>query len=134
MSFKDFLYENIDELQDNFMYNLPDPDYPSAIYYPSHNVGRCDEGERTIKYIILHATEENETKSFQKLTLSHTKVSAHYLISRDGTVAQLVQEKDIAWHAGKSFWKDDQNLNPTSIGIELVSEDGGHTEPFTEAQ
>ena len=32
----------------------------------------------------------------------------------------MVQDQDIAWHAGKSKWEKDINLNSKSIGIELL--------------
>ena len=36
----------------------------------------------------------------------------------------MVNDKNIAWHAGKSRWKQNVNLNSSSIGIELVNK--GH--------
>ena len=36
----------------------------------------------------------------------------------------MVKDKNIAWHAGKSRWKEFKNLNTYSIGIELVNK--GH--------
>ena len=39
-------------------------------------------------------------------------------------VVQMVKDKNIAWHAGKSRWKEFKNLNTYSIGIELVNK--GH--------
>lgn len=51
-------------------------------------------------------------------------VSAHYMINRDGKVIQLVQESDIAYHAGKSKMPEPDgrdSVNKFSIGIELIS-------------
>jgi len=49
-------------------------------------------------------------------------VSAHYLIGRDGTIYRLVQEKDIAYHAGVSSVPDGRTgVNAFSIGIELIN-------------
>ena len=36
----------------------------------------------------------------------------------------MVDDQNIAWHAGKSKWKKYKNLNKNSIGIELVNK--GH--------
>ncbi|MBN3858974.1 hypothetical protein GKC56_00145 [Neisseriaceae bacterium PsAf] len=36
-------------------------------------------------------------------------------------IYQLVPEDKRAWHAGKSAWKDRNNINDTSIGIEIVN-------------
>ena len=59
-------------------------------------------------------------------------VSAHYVIGRDGTVYQLVDEKDNSYHAGKSKLPDGTtNVNSCSIGIELMT---SFTESPTEKQ
>lgn len=63
------------------------------------------------------------------------EVSAHYLITRGGTVWCLVPEAARAWHAGISGWRGESALNARSIGIELVNR--GHEfgyQPFPEAQ
>jgi N-acetylmuramoyl-L-alanine amidase len=75
---------------------------------------------RKIKYIIIHYTNLQSTKaSLQHLLSKKNKVSAHYLISDAGKIFSLVEEMNIAWHAGISSWKKDKNLNKNSIGIEL---------------
>ncbi len=48
-----------------------------------------------------------------------TEVSAHYLISPQGEVAQLVDESERAWHAGAGRWGEVTDVNNRSIGIEL---------------
>ena len=63
------------------------------------------------------------------------KVSCHYLIDRKGKIFKMVDDNKIAWHAGKSKWKNYINLNKYSIGIELVNK--GHEfgyEKFTISQ
>lgn len=49
--------------------------------------------------------------------------SAHYMITRDGTILKMVDEKNVAYHAGKSALPDGsrQWLNGSSIGIEVIS-------------
>jgi N-acetylmuramoyl-L-alanine amidase len=51
-------------------------------------------------------------------------VSCHYVVEEDGAVLQLVPEARRAWHAGRSHWAGDTDLNSASIGIEIVN--GGH--------
>ena len=51
----------------------------------------------------------------------HYQVSAHYTIHEEGTVYQHVETRYRAWHAGLSKWKDLENFNDFSIGIELVN-------------
>mgnify|MGYP006148944509 FL=1 len=67
---------------------------------------------------------QSERESINRLTNKKNKVSAHYLINRKGDLIKIVEEKNIAWHAGKSRWKNIINLNSQSIGVELVNK--GH--------
>ncbi|MBD3677548.1 MAG: N-acetylmuramoyl-L-alanine amidase [Rhodobacteraceae bacterium] len=50
------------------------------------------------------------------------EVSAHYLISAQGEVLQLVEEEARAWHAGAGAWGDVEDVNSRSIGIELAND------------
>ena len=77
---------------------------------------------RNIKYVIIHYTGmKNQKVAVKRLQSKVAKVSAHYLISKRGTVYQMVEDKNVAWHAGKSRWGKDVNLNSKSIGIEIVN-------------
>ena len=80
---------------------------------------------KDIKFIVFHYTGmQSEIESIKRLTNEKTKVSCHYLINRKGLIIQMVKDKNIAWHAGKSKWKNFINLNKLSLGIELVNK--GH--------
>lgn len=72
-----------------------------------------------IEYIILHYTEIPIQDAFTRLISAKSEVSAHYLIKKDGEVLQLVDDYKIAWHAGKSSWKNFTHLNRHSLGIEI---------------
>lgn len=63
--------------------------------------------------------------------IAHLRVSAHFLIRRDGALIQFVPTTQRAWHAGQSCWRDRERCNDFSIGIEL---EGSGSVPFTEAQ
>ena len=77
---------------------------------------------RNIKYIIIHYTGmKNQKVAVKRLQSKVAKVSTHYLISKRGTIYQMVEDKNVAWHAGKSRWRKDVNLNSKSIGIEIVN-------------
>ena len=83
------------------------------------------KGEKKIKFIVIHYTGmQSERACIKRLTSKKSKVSTHYLINREGKITRMVDEKNSAWHAGKSKWKDSINLNNQSIGIELVNK--GH--------
>jgi len=59
------------------------------------------------------------------------KVSAHFLIRRDGALVQFVGCFDRAWHAGVSAWKGRERCNDFSVGIEL---EGTDAVPYAPAQ
>ena len=63
--------------------------------------------------------------------LKPLRVSAHFLIRRDGMVMQFVSANDRAWHAGASSFCGQERCNDFSIGIEL---EGTDFEPFEPAQ
>ena len=66
----------------------------------------------------------SENRAINRLCNVNSKVSCHYFIKRNGKISILVNDNNIAWHAGKSKWKNFKNLNHNSIGIELVNK--GH--------
>ena len=59
------------------------------------------------------------------------KVSAHFLVRRDGSVVQFVPPERRAWHAGASSWRGRSRCNDFSIGIEL---EGSDEDRFTDLQ
>lgn len=63
--------------------------------------------------------------------ISSLRVSAHFLVRRDGELIQFVSCKMRAWHAGASSWKGRARCNDFSIGIEL---EGTDNLPFEDAQ
>lgn len=73
------------------------------------------------RFIILHYTALNNEKSISVLT--QQSVSAHYLVNdtNDPEIYQLVDENKRAYHAGISHWRGFEQLNDTSIGIEIVN-------------
>ena len=102
----------------------------------SPNFSRKIRKNSSIKAIIIHYTGmQSKIASIRRLLSPRHKVSCHYLIDRKGQVLRMVDENKVAWHAGKSKWKNFNNLNKNSIGIELVNK--GHEfgyERFTNSQ
>ena len=93
--------------------------------YYSPNYSKKTRLIRDIKFIIIHYTGmQSEIESIKRLRNKKSKVSCHYFISRKGAVLQLVKDNRVAWHAGRSKWKNFTNLNKNSIGIELANK--GH--------
>lgn len=63
--------------------------------------------------------------------ICHLRVSAHFLIRRDGELIQFVSCNDRAWHAGVSSWAGRERCNDFSVGIEL---EGCDEQPFDRLQ
>jgi AmpD protein len=61
--------------------------------------------------------------------LRSLRVSAHFLIRRDGSVIQFVSADARAWHAGVSSFGGRERCNDFSIGIELEGSDFVPFEP-----
>ena len=73
-----------------------------------------------IKFIIFHYTGmKKESQAIKRLTSIQSEVSSHYFIKKNGEIVILVPDLYIAWHAGKSSWKNYKSLNKNSIGIEI---------------
>ncbi|HKJ83826.1 MAG TPA: 1,6-anhydro-N-acetylmuramyl-L-alanine amidase AmpD [Mariprofundaceae bacterium] len=63
--------------------------------------------------------------------LEGLRVSAHFVIDRQGGITQFVPVLQRAWHAGDSSWEERPRCNDYSIGIEII---GDEQQPFTPAQ
>lgn len=87
-------------------------------FFPSPNFTK--KRNRKIKFLIIHYTGmKTIAESIKRLQDVKQKVSAHYLLDYDGSIIQMVKDKNIAWHAGLSYWDGKKNLNNNSIGIEI---------------
>lgn len=90
-------------------------DYPRAVWRPAHrsNYTRSRrERSYNINLIVIHVAQGSYTGTIRWFKKPYADVSAHYVVSKKGQVAQCVRNKNIAWHAG--HWK----TNTHSIGIE----------------
>ncbi|UYH51824.1 N-acetylmuramoyl-L-alanine amidase [Candidatus Kirkpatrickella diaphorinae] len=98
------------------------------IYNKYRSVSGFDNRQR---FLVLHYTAGNFASSIAALT--GPLVSVHYIVPdetdpsyraagyTDTKIFNLVDEKDRAWHAGVSYWRGRNNLNHSSIGIEIVN-------------
>tara|TARA_B100000795_G_C22686486_1_gene393851 strand:- start:112 stop:855 length:744 start_codon:yes stop_codon:yes gene_type:complete len=86
----------------------------------SPNFNPIKRNKKQIKFIIFHYTGmKKESVAINRLTNIQSEVSSHYLIKNNGEIITLVPDLYIAWHAGKSSWKNCESLNKNSIGIEI---------------
>jgi len=89
-----------------------------------------------IDFIVIHYTAGGSAKgTISWFKNPRARVSAHYLLARDGTIFQLVQDEDTAWHAGippRRGLSEEENLerdrrrklirpNERGIGIEIAN-------------
>ncbi len=85
------------------------------------------QNSRTIDTIILHSSYNalgGDKYNLAKLIEEYKEygVSPHYLIDREGDIYQLVNDKNIAYHAGESKMPDGRtNVNNFSLGIEIMN-------------
>ena len=91
-------------------------------------------GER-IDTVVVHATVINTMEGTQRAFLDDRvrRVSAHYVVDRDGTIVQMVDERLAAWHAGVSELEGRSGVNDFSVGVELINLNDGK-DPYPEAQ
>ena len=93
--------------------------------------GFTKANDRTIDTIVIHSTYNatgGDPFSVSKIIDIYKSygVSPHYLVARDGTVYRMVDEKNIAYHAGDLKMPDGRsNVNAFSIGIEVIGKDDG---------
>ncbi|MFZ1679470.1 MAG: N-acetylmuramoyl-L-alanine amidase, partial [Rhizobiaceae bacterium] len=97
------------------------PDHAGAAVRPSPNSGERRDG-KIPGLVILHYTGMASGAAAEDwLADPASQVSAHYLVHEDGHIVQMVRECDRAWHAGKSAWGGETDINSVSIGIEIVN-------------
>lgn len=81
-----------------------------------------DERSLPISMIVLHYTGMPDAAgALARLGDPDAKVSCHYLVDEDARVHRLVPEDRRAWHAGRSHWREIDDVNSASIGIEIVN-------------
>jgi N-acetylmuramoyl-L-alanine amidase len=75
---------------------------------------------KQIKFLIFHYTGmKKESDAINRLTKIQSEVSSHYFIKKNGEIVVMVPDLYVAWHAGKSSWRNYTSLNKNSIGIEI---------------
>ena len=86
----------------------------------SPNFDKKKRNPKEIKFIVFHYTGmKKEVDAINRLINPKSKVSSHYFIKKNGEILTLVPDLYIAWHAGKSSWKNYRSINKYSIGIEI---------------
>lgn len=95
-------------------------------------VGTINFNLRKPNFVIIHHTAQNSCdQTLKTFTIVESQVSAHYVICKDGTVYHMLNDYLRAWHAGVSKWGNLNDINSSSIGIEI---DNNGSEIFTNQQ
>lgn len=92
----------------SYVSSISNEGYPFA---PSPN--KSSRGGQKIQGVVLHSTEGWDG-GVQTLVNPSREASAHYGVERDGTIIQMVNEEDKAWHAGS------YSVNGWTVGIEVA--------------
>jgi N-acetyl-anhydromuramyl-L-alanine amidase AmpD len=100
----------------------------------SPNFNERPEGT-ALSCIVLHhtAVAANAQSTANFFADPKSKVSAHFVVDRDGSVIRCVPDDKRAWHAGRSSFNGVANVNDYSLGIEIANVGDG-VEPYPEPQ
>ena len=80
--------------------------------YTNYDVGDRPKLGGDIRYIVIHDTETDYQPTLNLFARPYGASANYVLRSSDGQITQMVQNKDVAWHAGNWYF------NMHSIGIE----------------
>jgi len=69
------------------------------------------------RLIILHTTEAPARSSLNKLS---DRGEAHFCVTENGGIYRIVDRDREAFHAGRSMWNGQEDVDKFSIGIECV--------------
>jgi N-acetylmuramoyl-L-alanine amidase len=105
------------------MNQRPDPFEPDSALvnrvFPSPNFGHRREGLRPDILLLHYTGMPSAEAAILWLAAPESQVSCHYVISEAGAITQMVPEARRAWHAGVSHWDGIDDINSSSIGIEI---------------
>ena len=96
---------------------VPGTNSPCNYFSSNHFGPTYRQNDHTITHVVIHDAEEPLQATIRAFENPKSIDSSHYIVDSDGTVYQVVREKDVAFHAG-NFW-----FNQHSIGIEHAGYD-----------
>ena len=135
---------------DNHQMNIPEDDIfmkgIKIVQYPLINdpqtnqdhwnerINRDTKAPVEIDQLVIHCSFEPDIEK----VLESKVAGAHYVVHKDGTVLQCVDESKRTYHAGVSSWKNvlggADNINAHSIGIEVENPTFGSTTEYSPEQ
>ena len=125
-------YKKQEKTYSKLLKQIPDVAINDTIKQPTYFAGTTNFGLRKPNFVIIHHTAQNSCdQTLKTFTTVASKVSAHYVICKDGTVHHMLNDYFRAYHAGVSRWGNLIDVNSSSIGIEI---DNNGFEAFTDEQ
>jgi N-acetyl-anhydromuramyl-L-alanine amidase AmpD len=91
-------------------YQQNNPDDPRD--YGNFDLARREADGLQVRFIVIHDAETDYQTTIRIFQDPLSYVSAHYVLSTEGDVTQMVENKNVGWHAGN--W----NVNMHAVGYE----------------
>jgi AmpD protein len=107
----------------------PDGEHARLIVIHSISLPPGKFGGEAIEQLFTNRLDPAGDPYFREV--HHLRVSAHFLVRRDGELIQFVATSRRAWHAGVSCWRSRERCNDFTIGIEA---EGADDQDFTANQ
>ena len=101
---------------------------PELIVIHNISLPPCEYGGEGIDQLFTNCLNPDEHPYYAEI--HGLKVSAHFLLRRDGELVQYVDIFRRAWHAGVSSYKGREQCNDFAVGIELEGADNIPYEPI----
>jgi len=73
-----------------------------------------------VSVLVIHDTEIGTAQETLEVLLNRG-LSVQYIVEKNGTIYQMVDEWNRAWHAGAGSWGTYTDINSVSTGIEIVN-------------
>src|SRR5689334_20771077 len=99
----------------------PGDEQPTLLVIHSISLPPGEYGGDAIERLFTNRLEAHAHPYFREI--EGLRVSAHFLVRRNGEVVQFVPTSRRAWHAGESTWRGRARCNDFSVGIELEGGD-----------
>lgn len=105
---------------------------PGSLPQTAPWVGAANFNLRKPNFVIIHHTAQAScAQTLKTFTDTASKVSAHYVICKDGLVYHMLNDYLRAWHGGAARWGSLTDINSASIGIEI---DNNGVDSFSSVQ
>jgi len=100
------------------------------LWLRSNNIGTAPYGRsREIRNLVIHHTGNSEANRSINTFIGGNVTSIHYLMDINGRLIKMVNENEIANHAGNSYWNGTFRLNDGCLGIEICNGNGENYAP-----